>query len=80
MSREKLASDLLSLLQGAMNIDQWETVQHKPEMFARGGMIYEQIEAKVGTLRDDMHCHITGLPGKVREASDKRLFAGQNIQ
>ena len=70
---------MLSLLQGALNVDQWETVQHQPELFARGGRIYEQIEAKIGTLKDDMHCNIKGLPGKVREAAAGDCSVGDGI-
>ncbi|CAB4042378.1 deubiquitinating VCIP135, partial, partial [Paramuricea clavata] len=64
VDRENLASDLLSILQGALKVDQWESVKHKPELFDRGGMIYDQIVSKLGPLRDDMHCNVTGLPGK----------------
>ena len=78
VDREKLRSDLLSLLEGALKVDQWEIVQHQPELFARGGMIYERVMDKFGPLQDDMHCNIAGLPGKVRIAMIAIIDGGAN--
>ena len=64
--REKLAANLLSLLKGALTADKWEVVQHQPELFARGGLIYDQVMSNLGPLADGKHVKIDSLPRKVR--------------
>ena len=56
---------MLSLLKGALSADKWEAVHDRPELFARGGMIYEQIVDNAGPLSDGRHVTIASLPGKV---------------
>ena len=66
MSREQLATQLLNLIRGSLNVDRWETLQNEPEAFERDGCMYEKVVHEIGSLRDDQHFSIIDLPGKVR--------------
>lgn len=74
MARKEFASSLLNLLQRKLEFDKWEQVNTKPELFTRGGQIYDQVVKKLGPLKDDMHLTIPGIPGKVSRRNNTAKY------
>ncbi|XP_006824972.1 deubiquitinating protein VCPIP1-like [Saccoglossus kowalevskii] len=63
-SLENLSQDFsMALMATISGSDLWTYVQNMPQLFARGGLFYRQVERDLG-LADNKHCTLPTLPSK----------------